>query len=128
MNVCTMHGRIANELELRQVNDKCLTNFTLAVDREKKGSGCDWIPCVAWGKTAEVICKYMHKGSEIAVTGRWHSDSYKDKNGNKQYTHKLSISSMDFCGSRADNQEQVETMPNLDDMMANDVDDAIPFN
>lgn len=127
MNLCIMHGRMIKDAELRQVNDKSLCNFTLAVDREKKGSGCDWVRCVAWGKTAEVICKYLHKGSEMLVQGKWHTDSFKDKNGNTQYTTTLSVEKLDFCGSRADNQEQAP-VPSLDEMVANDIEDAIPFN
>ncbi|MDP2160780.1 MAG: single-stranded DNA-binding protein, partial [Flavobacterium sp.] len=40
---------------------------------------------VAWGKTAEIIEKFVEKGKKIGITGRLTSRSYDDKEGNKRY-------------------------------------------
>ena len=40
---------------------------------------------MAWGKTAEIVEKYVTKGKEIAVEGKLTSRSYDDKDGNKRY-------------------------------------------
>ena len=44
-----------------------------------------WHNIVAWGKTAEIIEKYVTKGKEIAIEGKLTSRSYDDKDGNKRY-------------------------------------------
>lgn len=129
MNCCIMKGRLSKDPDVKYTQDsKAVANFTIAVPRDKKDAGCDWIKAVAFGKQAELIEKYFHKGSEICVKGRWRTDNYTDKNGNKQFANQLSIESLEFCGSKADNQAAQETAPNLDDMVASDIDDAIPFN
>ncbi len=40
---------------------------------------------VAWGKTAQIIEKYVTKGKEVAIEGKLTSRSYDDKDGNKRY-------------------------------------------
>lgn len=130
MNCCIEKGRLAKDPDIKYTKDNlALANFTIAVPREKKDAGCDWVKCVAFGKQAELMEKYFHKGSEICVRGRWRTDTFTDKNGQKQYADKLSVEIIEFCGNKADNQTPQETaQPTLDDMMASDIDDAIPFN
>lgn len=40
---------------------------------------------MAWGKTAQIIEKYVTKGKEVAIEGKLTSRSYDDKDGNKRY-------------------------------------------
>lgn len=40
---------------------------------------------IAWGKTAEIIEKYVTKGKEIAIEGKLTSRSYETKEGEKRY-------------------------------------------
>ncbi|WP_262709572.1 single-stranded DNA-binding protein [Pontimicrobium aquaticum] len=40
---------------------------------------------VAWGKTAQIVEKYVTKGKEVAIEGKLTSRSYDDKDGNKRY-------------------------------------------
>jgi single-strand DNA-binding protein len=50
-----------------------------------KVENTEWHRVVAWGKTAEIIEKYVIKGKEIAVEGKLTHRSYDDKNGDKRY-------------------------------------------
>ena len=62
-------GRMAATPELRTTQSgKSVTSFTVAVDRGKD-QPVDWIDCVAWEKTAEMICKWFGKGKMIAIVG-----------------------------------------------------------
>lgn len=45
----------------------------------------EWHPVVAWGKTAEIIEKYVTKGKQIGIEGKLTHRSYEDKNGEKRY-------------------------------------------
>ena len=82
---------------------KACAKFTLAIDRRKSGDGnqqADFIQCVAWEKTAEVISQYCTKGKKIAVEGRIQTHSYDAKDGAKRYVTEIVVNSMEFCDSK----------------------------
>ena len=77
--------------------------FTLAIDRRKSSDGnqqADFIQCVAWEKTAEVISQYCTKGKKIAVEGRIQTRSYDAKDGAKRYVTEVVVNNMEFCDSK----------------------------
>lgn len=103
LNVIAMQGRLARDPEMRQTTTgKSVASFTLACDRGRKdangNSQTDWIPCTAWEKTAEFICKYFQKGSMIAVDGRLQSRQYQDKNGQNRTAIEVVVQNANFCG------------------------------
>lgn len=82
---------------------KACAKFTLAIDRRKSGDGnqqADFIQCVAWEKTAEVISQYCTKGKKIAVEGRIQTHSYDANDGTKRYVTEVVVNSMEFCDSK----------------------------
>ena len=86
---------------------KAYASFTLAIDRRKSGDGnqqADFISCVAWEKTAEVISQYTEKGRKIAVEGRIQTRSYDGNDGNKRYVTEVVVQSMEFCDSKGGQQ------------------------
>ena len=102
LNTITIHGRLTKDVELRYTkSEKAVASFTVACDRPGKDSGADFIPCVAWEKTAEMLDKYFHKGSQILVNGRLSQREYEDKNGNKRTTYEVIVNAVDFCDSKA---------------------------
>ena len=75
-NVCLV-GRNVRNVELKTYgSDGFITKFTLAVDRrfKKDGEPTDFINCIAFGKTAEIIANHVSKGDQLGVTeiGRAH--------------------------------------------------------
>ncbi len=103
LNNCVIMGRITKDLEMRQVGDgNAAVNFTVAVDRDyKTKSGetmTDFIPCQAYGKTAEFIGKYFGKGRMINVIGSFRSNPYKDKDGNNRIIYCLQAEKVNFTG------------------------------
>ena len=68
MNQVTLIGRLVKEPELVNAGDKQKLDFTLAVNTKVKGKA-DFIGCTAWGKTAEIMAKYLSKGSQVCVYG-----------------------------------------------------------
>ena len=104
MNNHTIHGRLVRDPELtpRKNSDSSdRVNFTVAVDR-RFGDEADFIDCVAFGKTAELIDKWMQKGREIIVWGEGHINSYTDRNGVKRKSYSIFVDGFDFCGSKSD--------------------------
>ena len=105
-----------------------IAKFTLAVDRIKKDEA-DFISCVAFGKTAEFIEKYITKGTKVVVEGRWQTGSYDNKEGKKVYTNDCVVEHMEFAESKKSGQETGVTGTVDEDGFMN-VDDLgeLPFN
>lgn len=97
MNSVILMGRLTADPELKQTNSgKSVTSFTVAVDRQGKEKATDWINCVAWEKTAELICKYFQKGKPIIVQGSLQTRTYEDKSGGKQKVTEVLVRNIDF--------------------------------
>ena len=69
-----MVGRLTRDPDVKYLQSgTAVANFTLAVDRTFKNKDgereADFIPIVAWRKTAELCEKYLAKGSQVAVSG-----------------------------------------------------------
>lgn len=118
MNKILLCGRLVRDPEIRYSqgnNSMAIAKFTLAVDRKIKKDGeqnADFINCTAFGKTAEVIEKYISKGTKIIVEGRWQTGSYKNKDGATVYTNDCMIESLEFCESKsASKQSQSNNSP-----------------
>ena len=104
MNRVCLMGRIGRDLELKKTNSGVsVVSFPLAVDRNGKDAGTDWIDVVAWRGTAEVLCSYADKGRMIVVEGRLQMRDWTDKNGNKRRSYEVQADSVYFADSRASN-------------------------
>lgn len=98
MNKAALIGRMTADPELKSTQSgKSVCSFTVAVDRQGKDAGADFLSCVAWEKTAEVICKYFRKGSKIGLTGRITTRNWEDKDGHKRKETEIMVEGFDFC-------------------------------
>ena len=67
-------------------------------EKGEKVEETQWHRITAWGKTAEIIEKYVAKGKEIAVEGKLRHRSYDDKNGDKKYVTEIVVSELLLLG------------------------------
>jgi single-strand DNA-binding protein len=85
-------GRLVADPELKTTGDcKDFTKFKIAVNRytkNKEHPEADFVPIVAFGKTATTVCNYFHKGDPIIIEGSLRINSYKDNEGNKRSLHR----------------------------------------
>lgn len=104
LNSISIMGRLASDPQLRRTGSgKAVTSFSVACERDfaDKQTGkkeVDFIECVAWGSTAEVIEKHFPKGRMISLTGRLQIRDWTDKNGQKRRTAEILVGSVYFCG------------------------------
>ena len=75
------------------------TNENYKNSKGEKQTGTNWHTVIAWGKTADIIEKYVTKGKEIAVEGKLSSRSYEDKEGAKRYVTEVIVSEVLLLGS-----------------------------
>jgi len=97
MNQVNLIGRVGSDVELKFTpSGKEVAEINLAVDDgwgENKKTA--WIGVTLWGKTAEIAGKYVHKGDQVAITGRLTQDEWEDKTtGKKQRKTKVTASEL----------------------------------
>src|SRR3972149_5984928 len=91
--------------EVKELNGgKKVAKFSLATNETYKNKAGEkvtdtqWHNLVAWGKTAEIIEKYLKKGSEVAVEGKLLNRNYTDKEGVKRYVTEIQVSELLMLG------------------------------
>lgn len=139
MNKSILIGRLVRDAEIRYTSGEkptVIASFSLAVDRKFKQDGqptADFINCKAFGKVAELVEKYVSKGSKIAVTGRIQTGNYTNKDGVKVYTTDVIVEEIEFCeskGSNASNNISNQQAVGNDGFMniEDGIDEQLPFN
>lgn len=79
-------GVISSDIRVKNVGGKKLAEFSVPIDDEFNKDITHWHQCKAWGKTAEMVEKYMKKGTEAMFEGRTSLSQWEDKDGvNKAY-------------------------------------------
>lgn len=102
-------GRLIADPTIRYSNgDKpcCFAKYTIAVNRRFKRDGepdADFIPCNAFGKTAEFLEKYFTKGMKIEVVGEIRTGKYTNKDGVVVYTTEVAVEEVGFAESKGGN-------------------------
>ena len=74
LNQIVLVGRVANEMEIKEVENKKLVTLTLAVPRSYKNADgvydTDFIKCTLWNSMAENTAEYVKKGDLVGIKGR----------------------------------------------------------
>lgn len=98
-------GHVGNEPEIKTFDGgKKLANLTIATndtyrnDKGDKVEQTEWHKVTAWGKTADIIEKYVTKGKEVAIEGKLTHRSYEDKNGEKRYITEVILNEILLIG------------------------------
>lgn len=98
-NKVQLIGNVGNEPEITTLDSgKKVAKFSMATNEHYKNSkgekqqDTQWHTIVAWGKTANIIEKYVTKGKEVAIEGKLTSRSYEDKNSTKRYVTEVVVS------------------------------------
>lgn len=102
LNDVRLQGRLTAKPELRTTNkDQKIVSFTLAVERNGKDAGVDFINVVAFNKTAEFVANHLDKGQQIVVEAKLQSRTVTDKNTSKNRTvNDVVVNQVYFCGSK----------------------------
>lgn len=98
MNYVALIGRLTKDPEIKDFSTgKRNVRITLAVQRY--GDQVDFINCVAWEKTAELIAQYTKKGQRIAVQGNLNVRSYQTQNGETRWSTDVIVDRVEFLES-----------------------------
>ena len=91
-NKVQLIGNLGNDPEIINLESgKTLAKFSIATNESykdangQKQTNTNWHNIVAWGKTAEIVEKFVTKGKEVAIEGKLTTRSWEDKDGIKRY-------------------------------------------
>lgn len=114
MNTVQLVGRLTKDPDVKYTNGgTSIARFTVAVDRRFKSEGgptADFPSVVAFGKTAEFVEKYFHKGQRIGISGRLQTGSY-EKDGTKVYTTDVIAEAVEFVESKGSGSAEASAKP-----------------
>lgn len=131
MNHVVLMGRLTKDPEIRYTNSgKTVGSFSIAVNRRFKSDGqpeADFFNCVTFGKQAEFVEKYLHKGTKILLDGEVQNNNYKDKDGVTHYSVSIIVDEIEFAESKSQNNNSASN--NTDFMSVPEgVEEQLPFN
>ena len=104
MNKVQLVGRLTRDPELRTTgNGISVCTFTVAVNRRFKNAqgeyDADFITCVAWRQSAELLAKYFTKGRMVGLVGSIQTRNY-EKDGQRVYVTEVSVEEVHFGDSK----------------------------
>jgi single-strand DNA-binding protein len=108
LNKVMLMGNLTRDVEIRTAGSSQVGGFGIAVNRKWQGQDgqmkeeVTFVDCEAWGKTAEVMAKYLSKGRPVFVEGRLKLDQWDDKEtGQKRSKMKVVVETFQFIDSKA---------------------------
>lgn len=106
-NKVQLIGNLGNDPEVLTLESgRKLAKFSLATNdsyKNEKGeriTNTDWHSLIAWGKTADIVEKYLEKGKEVAIEGKLTNRSYETKEGEKRYVTEVVVNEIVMLGNK----------------------------
>lgn len=121
LNKVMLIGNVGRDPEIRYVDGPSgnakVAQFTLATtERYKDRNGemrenTEWHNIVVWRSTADVVEKYVKKGTQLYIEGRLRTRSWDDQTGNKRYTTEIIADNLQLLGRKSENPAGNATAP-----------------
>lgn len=131
MNSVNLVGRLGQNPKVGAVTSGSkVASLSLGVNRKtKEGETVDWFDCVAWGKTADLIEKYLQKGDRIGITGTLQTRNFETANGDKRRVVEILIERLDFLSDKKPDAAQPteQTAPTAADIAPTAPSGELPF-
>ena len=106
-NYVQLIGNVGQEPTITNLdNGKKVARFSLATNENYKDSNggkqtdTNWHTIVAWGKTAEVVEKFISKGKEVGLTGKLKTRTYTTDDGNQRYVTEVVADEILLIGNK----------------------------
>lgn len=119
LNKVMLIGNVGKEPDVRYLDGgaqgaqgRKVATFTLATtERYRDRSGemrenTEWHNIVAWGQPADVVERFVHRGTQLYIEGKLRTRSWTDQSGAKRYTTEINADSLQLLGRRGDGNPQ----------------------
>lgn len=131
MNTICVIGRLTSDAEITSTTGgTTVAKYSVAVDRKLAKEGqqdVDFFPCVSWGKQAEFVEKYLHKGTKVVISGAMNLDRQL-KDGKTITYPKINVREIEFAESKKDNESKAENKGNDFLNIPDGLVDELPFS
>ena len=104
-NKVQLIGNLGKDPEIINLESgKTLAKFSIATNESYKNAqgekvtDTQWHNIIAWGKTAQIVEKFITKGKEVAIEGKLTTRTWEDKDGNKRYITEVVCSELLMLG------------------------------
>jgi single-strand DNA-binding protein len=142
VNKTFLLGSVGRDPEVKEINGAKYASFTLATNesyKDKNGDRqtiTDWHNIVCWRNTADIVERFIKKGSQLFVEGKLRTRSW-EKDGEKRYVTEVIADNIQLLGKKEDSAptasaapqkfdpHSVKSTPIVDDLPPDD--DALPF-
>ena len=115
INKVILIGNVGQDPEIRYTGDvnngtKGATLRVATTERYRDRNGnlqehTEWHSIVAWRNIADVVEKYVKKGTQVYIEGRLRSRSWDDQNGNKRYVTEIMADTLQLLGRKPEGQQ-----------------------
>jgi len=106
-NKVQLIGNLGKAPEIKNTESgKKLARFSIATNethynaKGEKVVETQWHNLIAWGKVADVVEKYLSKGTEVAIEGKLMNNNFTDKDGNKKYYTEVQVHELLLLGGK----------------------------
>lgn len=128
LNKCMLIGNVGNDPELRTLNNEQgkVASFRLATtERYKDRNGevkenTEWHQVTAWGKLADIVEKFVKKGSQVYVEGKITTRKWTDKDGNDRFTTEIRAEGIQILGKKETTATRQQESPALKELKEED--------
>ena len=113
LNKVMLIGNVGKDPEVRYLDGTSgsakVATFTLATTeryRDRNGEtreNTEWHNIVAWRGNADVVERFVKKGTQLYIEGRIRTRSWDDQTGNKRYTTEIMVDNLQLLGKKSDN-------------------------
>ena len=113
LNKVMLIGNVGRDPEVRYLDGQSgnakVATFTLATTeryRDRNGEtreNTEWHNIVAWRNTADVVERFVRKGTQLYIEGRIRTRAWDDQTGNKRYTTEIIADTLQLLGKKSDN-------------------------
>lgn len=134
LNKVLLIGRATDTSEVKRIesNDSSVINFVIATNRKFKNKDgnlqeeAEYHRCVAYGNSADVLGKYLHKGKRIYIEGRLRTRKWTDNAGLTKYSTEVIVTHFIFLDSKSQDEEggHIEENYDIDNSI---LDEEVPF-
>ena len=116
LNKVMLIGNVGQEPTIRYLDQNSpqgatkVASFTLATTERYRDRGgeirenTEWHNIVAWRNNADVVERFVHKGTQLYIEGKLRTRSWTDQTGNKRYTTEINTDTLQLLGRRPDGQ------------------------
>ena len=106
-NKVLLLGNLTRDIEVRHLpnSNQAVANIGIAMNRRYRTAEGEnredttFVDCEAWGRTAETMAQYLHKGRPVFIEGRLKLDQWQDRDGNNRSKLKVVVESFQFVDS-----------------------------